>query len=869
MSASIPRVAYKCIGAFAAGVVMMLGIRGLDGSRETTVASNQTATASIAPEQTPRSAECLNATTPMSPLLIDPELLRGLSPFQRNLISKLAVDWGRDLSSVCFSPGTPVERVRAFYEKRAVASRFRLGDTDRWTTTATNGSGLSQGAATTLTWSIVPNTTTIPGDPSISTEVTSNSNLITRLNTIYGSQAVWLPIFQEVFARWSAVSGITYVYEPNDDGAVFPSSAGVLGIRGDIRIGGHLIDGNNQILAYNFFPNNGDMVIDTADNFFETLTNNSRRLKNVLYHEHGHGLGFDHTCPLNETKLMEPFISENFEGPQHDEIRGVNRGYGDRFGNNDTQGTAANLGSLVNGLTSFNNLSIDDNSDVDFYAFTIAANRKLSVTLRPVGFTYNEALDISGDCSGNAGVSTSSLAIHNLGFDVIGTDGVTVLQTRNAAAAGLNETAVEIPLTGAGTYFIRVFGDATNASQLYGLDLLIADGIPQSFVLDVTSTVANGTYGAGSVIPVTVRFNEQVFVTGKPRLELETGFSNAFVEYSAGSGTTTLTFNYTVVPGHDANDLDYMLTTSLTLNGGTIRNIGGADAILTLPVPGGAGSLGANKSIVINAPAPPVISSNPTVSPSVAGIGQTVLYSVAATDANGDALTYTWDLGDGTTATGPNVQHAYSTDGTFSASVVINDGRNGTATGGASVLVTTPRFGFGNDSDGDGFSDDYEALAGTSPMDAGSSPLSGAAVSGDLPLNLGKLSVKLNFARTLSDSLQFSGVIDVPVGFDFQGKRVTVDIGGIIRGFTLDSKGKSPRDVSGVTISKPKNGVSKYTVKFSRSDLAADLEDEGLVDDEVADTVDVPVTLIFNGKILQTTTTREYKAKAGKSGAAK
>jgi len=59
-------------------------------------------------------------------------------------------------------------------------------------------------------------------------------------------------------------------------------------------------------------------------------------------------------------------------------------------------------------------------------------------------------------------------------------------------------------------------------------------------------------------------------------------------------------FKYTVQAGDNSADLDYVATTSLTLNGGTIKQYNGnLDAILTLPAPGDPGSLGNNKAIVI------------------------------------------------------------------------------------------------------------------------------------------------------------------------------------------------------------------------------------------------------------------------------
>jgi hypothetical protein len=118
----------------------------------------------------------------------------------------------------------------------------------------------------------------------------------------------------------------------------------------------------------------------------------------------------------------------------------------------------------------------------------------------------------------------------------------------------------------------------------------------------VSSPDADGTYGADAVIPITVTFSSPVDVTGTPQLALKLDAGPAAVaDYGSGSGTAVLTFNFTVLAGQMAADLDYASTSALTLNGGTIKDhTGGADAVLALPTPGAAGSLGANKSIVID-----------------------------------------------------------------------------------------------------------------------------------------------------------------------------------------------------------------------------------------------------------------------------
>ncbi|KRB75761.1 DUF4347 domain-containing protein [Noviherbaspirillum sp. Root189] len=125
-------------------------------------------------------------------------------------------------------------------------------------------------------------------------------------------------------------------------------------------------------------------------------------------------------------------------------------------------------------------------------------------------------------------------------------------------------------------------------------------------VIGVTSSTANGSYKVGDVIAVQVNFSEAVTVTGTPQLTLETGTTDRVVNYSSGSGTSTLTFNYTVQAGDTSADLNYISTSGLTINGGTIRDAAGNNATLTLATPGAAGSLGANKNIVVDTAAPTI-----------------------------------------------------------------------------------------------------------------------------------------------------------------------------------------------------------------------------------------------------------------------
>lgn len=116
-------------------------------------------------------------------------------------------------------------------------------------------------------------------------------------------------------------------------------------------------------------------------------------------------------------------------------------------------------------------------------------------------------------------------------------------------------------------------------------------------VTSVTSSTPDGTYNADAPISIQVTFDQSVTVTGTPSLSLNSGGTAA---YASGSPGTTLNFSYTVGATDYSGDLDYGSTSALSLNGGTILlTSDGTAATLTLPTPGAAGSLGANKAIII------------------------------------------------------------------------------------------------------------------------------------------------------------------------------------------------------------------------------------------------------------------------------
>ncbi len=464
--------------------------------------------------------------------------------------------------------------------------------TDRWGTTATDGNTGSLGDPITVTWGFVDDGTTISGS-----EGSSGSDLLSFLDTQIGTdpnssdvtQQPWFSIFDDSFSRLGELSGVTYNYEPNNSGQRIDFSArptGRLGSRPDVRIGGHSIDGQSgsNTLAYDYLPDHSDMVIDTDNtSFYSNPANSYRAFRNVVMHEAGHGLGISHMESSNAAFLLEPVINTSFDGPQLDDILALHRNYGDALeknSGNNTSGTATLLGLVAGGgsqnIGTFGDsttvsasqtdfISIDDNSDTDFFSFTLSDTLETTLNLTPRGATYNE---------GPQGGSQSSLntkTLSDLTLALLDTNGSTVLELADANGAGVAESITR-SLT-AGTYFARVTG-ANNNVQLYGLDVsgvhipanLIWTGL-QDDAWNVNTT-ANFSYGGGAAVFQNgddVTFDDTASVFAVDVLEdvapssvtVDTAGSYSFAGTGAiVAGTLTLTGGGTLELANDGNTYD-------------------------------------------------------------------------------------------------------------------------------------------------------------------------------------------------------------------------------------------------------------------------------------------------------------------------
>jgi hypothetical protein len=204
---------------------------------------------------------------------------------------------------------------------------------------------------------------------------------------------------------------------------------------------------------------------------------------------------------------------------------------------------------------------------------------------------FNYVVD-SADIADKIDIASSSALV----FNILDNSQVTIVDVIG------NPAVIDLPVPG-------------ETNSLGARKSISVNGLLRGHITGVNTSVADGHYKAEREIFVSVAFNEPVTVSpygGElPKLILRLNSGDKEISYEDGSGTDTLRFKYTVLSGDKSSRLDYASTTALLNNSAdnseaTIFDLYGNAENLTLPEPGTAGSLGANKHIVIDT-VPPVV----------------------------------------------------------------------------------------------------------------------------------------------------------------------------------------------------------------------------------------------------------------------
>ncbi len=227
---------------------------------------------------------------------------------------------------------------------------------------------------------------------------------------------------------------------------------------------------------------------------------------------------------------------------------------------------------------------------------------------------------------------------------------------------------------------------------------------------------------------------------------------------------------------------------------------------------------------------PPVISSPASCTPNPASVGIPAALSVGATDANNDSLTVTWDFGDGSSGSGKTVMHTYGTKGTYQATATVSDGNGGTVTSSVTVnaVVTFTQVSTLRQKFSLNFKSGVDRLDITLESDA--------------------------FFNSADET-----TVSIIIGDMAAGKAVTVDSGTLFRNKATGSVGKFTLNT--------RSGTLRYAATRGQfQDLLAPF---GATNNDVSQTVSIPIFIFFNNGIYGDTYDFFYVGKAGRSGTGK
>ncbi|MEI7514165.1 MAG: Ig-like domain-containing protein [Betaproteobacteria bacterium] len=267
------------------------------------------------------------------------------------------------------------------------------------------------------------------------------------------------------------------------------------------------------------------------------------------------------------------------------------------------------------------------------------------------------------------------------------------VSANEAVPASANATAASATGAGAGassmSSLLMVAGGLGVAAAGGGAGGSASSTVTKDTIAPTVSAVAissatgavNSTLNAGDVVTVTVTMSEATTVTGTPTIGLLVGSTTVSAAYSSGSGTSALTFTYTIVSGQtDTNGISVVANTL----SGTLADAAGNTATLT------HNAVSDNASYLVDTTAPTV--SAVAISSATGAVNSTL--------NAGDVVTVTVTMSEATTVTGTptigllvgstTVSAAYSSgSGTSALTFTYTIVSGQTDTNGISVVANT------------------------------------------------------------------------------------------------------------------------------------------------------------------------------------
>ncbi len=316
----------------------------------------------------------------------------------------------------------------------------------------------------------------------------------------------------------------------------------------------------------------------------------------------------------------------------------------------------------------FNAIATDPGNDELTYTWDFGdGSEQLTVESEdlPVSHTYTDNGDYIAtltvtDSSGTTASNTLDVTVNNT--NPVITDITDDLIINEGDTASLNVAAVD-----AGDDLITYawdFGDGSETLMGENVEHIFADnGLYEASVTvtdeDGESTTQSLSITVKNVVPIIDPWSDETATEGDT-IELVASFSDRgildthTIAWDFGDGNTT---SDTLTPSHVyADDGIYEVTLTITDNDGA--------------------STSSSINVTVNNAAPAIAS---LTGDTEVNEGAAANFSASATDPGDDELSYTWDFGDGETATGTDVTHTFTQNGVYTVTATVTDD-NGAST---------------------------------------------------------------------------------------------------------------------------------------------------------------------------------------------
>lgn len=311
------------------------------------------------------------------------------------------------------------------------------------------------------------------------------------------------------------------------------------------------------------------------------------------------------TITINVNDITPPVLTSNFQATINDGDTNLGSISSNEPVNWSINGVDVEINTVDNQNATVDLLSAANYQTKTSYSFTVTGTDLAG------NITTTGNISVSVDDSTFPAITSNIVASINDGLYSLGS--VTASETVTWSINDLDSTGITIDQNGditlsneANSHVASSHRFTVSAEDLTGnitttdeFNVPVND-ITNPTVINITSSNNNGSYKSGEVIVIQLEFNEPVNVIGNPYINMNVTTGGYPVYYTSGTGSSTLEFNYKILNSHYTASLDYVNSTALYLNNGSIKDNAGNDLNLSLAFPGDPNSFSANRSIVID-----------------------------------------------------------------------------------------------------------------------------------------------------------------------------------------------------------------------------------------------------------------------------